>query len=397
LLEAVEEVRWDLWMAVATIGLVLFGVVMVYSASGFIAKERFGGTHYFLVRQVVWAGLGLVAMIGAMRIDYRRWAQPAVVYGLLGVSLLLLVAVLFFPARHGAHRWILIGSWSAQPSELAKIALIIFLARFLAQREAEGWVEDFRMTVVPACVVLGLLAALIMREPDLGTTLMLGAVFVVMMFAGGAPLRHLLKFAPLLLPAIYFFIIRVPWRWERITAFLHPESDPLGSGFQVLQSLIAVGSGGVSGLGLGEGKQKLFYLPEPYADFIYAVIAEELGLIGAVTVVLVFGFLLWRGLAVSRRAPDRFGQLLALGLTTMIIAQAFFNISVVLGLVPTKGIPLPFISSGGSALLFALAAVGILLNISGQEAETGATGATGRRGRRGDSPPESRMGATGRR
>jgi cell division protein FtsW len=366
MLNALEEVRWDLWLAVTTIGLVLFGVVMVYSASGAIAGARFGSSSHFLLRQLVWAALGLGVMLMAMKVDYHHYERPAVIYGLLGLSVFLLVLALFFPARNGAHRWITFGSWSAQPSELAKIALIVFLARFLVRREEEGELEDFKLTMLPACVVMGLLAALIMKEPDLGTTVMLGVVFVVMMFAGGVPLLHLLKLSPLLLPAVYFFIIREPFRWKRILVFLNPESDPQGDGFQVLQSLIAVGSGGISGAGLGEGKAKLFYLPEPHADFIFAVVAEELGLIGAATVVLVFSFFMWRGFKVSRRAPDRFGQLLALGLVTMIIGQAFFNISVVLSLVPTKGIPLPFVSAGGSSLLFALAAVGMLLNISRQ-------------------------------
>jgi len=383
LLRTLEEVRWDLWLAVTTLGLVLFGVVMVYSASGFLASERFGSTHYFLIRQIAWAALGLGAMVIAMRVDYHRYAQPAVVYGLLGVSVFLLVLTLFFPARNGAHRWITYGSWSAQPSELAKIALIIFLARFLSRREEEGEIEGFWTTMLPACAATGLLAALIMKEPDLGTTAMLGVIFVVMMFAGGVPLRQLFKLAPVLLVGGYLFIFRVGWRWDRITAFINPELDPRGKGFQVLQSLIAVGSGGVSGLGLAEGKQKLFYLPEPHADFIFAVIAEELGMIGAATLVLVFGFLMWRGLRASRRAPERFGQLLAVGVTAMIIAQAFFNISVVLSLVPTKGIPLPFVSHGGSSLLFALAAVGMLLNVSEQGVATGGRG-DGAMGRRGD-------------
>jgi cell division protein FtsW len=369
MLHALEEVRWDLWLAVTAIGLVLFGVVMVYSASGAVAAERFGGSHYFLLRQLAWATLGLSAMMIAMRVDYHHYERPAVIYSLLGVSVFLLALALFFPARHGAHRWITFGSWSAQPSELAKIALIIFLARFLTRREEEGEVEDFKRTVLPICVVTGLLAALIMKEPDLGTTLMLGVVFLVMMFAGGVPLKHTLKLSPLLLPAIYLFIFRTGWRWERILVFLHPERDPLGKGFQVLQSLIAVGSGGVRGVGLAEGKQKLFYLPEPHADFIFAVVAEELGLIGGVTLILIFGLFMWRGLVVSQRAPDRFGRLLAVGLVTMIMAQAFFNISVVLSLVPTKGIPLPFVSYGGSSLLFALGAVGVLLNISRQRSE----------------------------
>jgi len=369
ILGALENIRWDLWLAVTTIGLVLFGVIMVYSASGAVAAERFGGAHYFLTRQLMWVALGLGAMMIAMRVDYHYYEQPVVIYGLLGLSVFLLTLALFFPARNGAHRWITFGSWSAQPSELAKIALIIFLARFLTRREEEGEVEDFKLTMLPACVVVGLLAALIMKEPDLGTTLMLGVVFLVMIFAGGVPIKHVLKLSPLLLPAIYLFIFRTGWRWERILVFLHPERDPLGKGFQVMQSLIAVGSGGVSGAGLAEGKQKLFYLPEPHADFIFAVIGEELGLIGGATLILVFGFFMWRGFVISKRAPDRFGQLLALGLVTMIIAQAFFNISVVLSLVPTKGIPLPFVSYGGSSLLFALAAVGVLLNISRQRSE----------------------------
>ncbi|HWQ33464.1 MAG TPA: putative lipid II flippase FtsW [Blastocatellia bacterium] len=363
---SLENTKWDLWLAAATIGLVVFGLVMVYSASGYIAEQRFKvPSYYFLVRQLIWVALGLGAMLVTMRIDYLHYWKPQVVYGLLGISLLLLAAVFFFPARNGAHRWITFGSWSAQPSELAKIALIIFLARFLSVREQAGELGDFMTTVVPASVVAGILALLIIREPDLGTTLMLGIIFIAMMFASGVRIWPLFAFAaPVVLIAGFFFIYMVPWRWERIKIFLDPESDPRNKGFQVVQSLIAVGSGGLSGLGLGEGKQKMSFLPEPHADFIFAVIGEELGFVGAVTVVMVFGFLLWRGLVVSRRAPDRFAQLLSLGLTVMLIAQAFFNISVVLSLVPNKGIPLPFVSAGGSSLLFAMAAIGVLLNIS---------------------------------
>lgn len=363
---SLEKTKWDLWLAAATIGLVVFGLVMVYSASGYIAEQRYHAPSYhFLVRQLIWVALGLGAMLITMRIDYLHYWKPQVVYGLLSLSLLLLAAVFFFPARNGAHRWLTFGSWSAQPSELAKIALIIFLARFLAVREQAGELGDFMTTVIPASVVAGILALLIIREPDLGTTLMLGIIFIAMMFASGVRIWPLFAFAaPVALIAGFFFIYLVPWRWERIRIFLDPESDPQDKGFQVVQSLIAVGSGGLSGLGLGEGKQKLSFLPEPHADFIFAVIGEELGFVGAVTVVLVFGILLWRGLRVSRRAPDRFAQLLALGLTVMLIAQAFFNISVVLSLVPNKGIPLPFVSAGGSSLLFAMAAIGVLLNIS---------------------------------
>jgi cell division protein FtsW len=234
------------------------------------------------------------------------------------------------------------------------------------RREEAGEAGSFKLTVLPAGVVAGLLGALIMEEPDLGTTAMLGVVFVVMLFAGRAPVHHLLAFVPVALVAFYFYVVRVPFRMKRLEAFWNPASDPQGAGYQVMQSLIGVGSGGVSGAGLAEGRQKMSFLPEAHADFIFAVVAEELGLIGAVALVLVFGLLLWRGVRTSLRAEDRFGQLLAVGLTTMIIAQAFFNMSVVLNLLPNKGIPLPFVSYGGSSLVFALAGVGILLNISEQ-------------------------------
>lgn len=358
-LRALDQIRWDLWMAAAAIGLVFFGVVMVYSASG---GER--DTEQYLMTQIKWAGLGLVAMALAMRLDYHFYSRPVVVYGLFLVCIVLLMAVFFFPARNGAHRWISFGSMSGQPSELAKIGLVVFLAWFLTQRQGQGVLDSFTETVIPAAVMTGVLAVLIVREPDLGTTAMLALLFVVMLFVAGVPMRHLLKFAPLVLIGGYYFIGRVSWRWERVIAFIDPESDPRGKSYQVMQSLIAVGSGGVHGAGLGQGKQKLLYLPEAQSDFIFAVIAEELGLIGTVTVVVVFGFLLWRGLRACHRAPDRFGYLLALGLTTMIISQALFNISVVLSLAPTKGIPLPFVSAGGSSLVVTLTALGILLNIS---------------------------------
>jgi cell division protein FtsW len=369
LLAALENARWDLWLAAATLGLVLFGVVMVYSASGVVAAERFGGAHHFLLRHVVWVVLGLGLMFVLMRVDYRHYANPAVVWGLLGASAVLLAAALFFPARNGAHRWITFGPFSAQPSELAKVAFVIFLARFLVRREEADEAGSFKLTLLPAGVIAGLLAALIMKEPDLGTTAMLGVIFVVMLFAGRAPVHHLLALVPVAAVAFYFFVVRVPFRMQRLRVFLDPTIDPQGAGYQVTQSLIGVGLGGVSGAGLAEGRQKMLFLPEAHADFIFAVVAEELGLVGAVALVLVFGLLLWRGVRISLHAGDRFGQLLAIGLTTMLIAQAFFNISVVLNLLPNKGIPLPFVSYGGSSLIFALAAVGILLNISEQGTE----------------------------
>lgn len=365
LLRDIEELRWDLWLAVTTIGLVIFGVVMVYSASAAAARP-----HRFLLAQIVWAALGMLALVALKGFDYHRFAQPSFIYGFLGVCVVLLLVVFLFKPINGAHRWIIIKGFSAQPSELVKIGLVLFLAWFLTERERAHELDNFWATVAPASVVLGVLAVLIVREPDFGTTLMLGVVFVTMLYAAGVPMKHLYRLSPLLLVAALFLVVKVAWRWERIKVFLDPESDPLGKGYQVLQALIAAGSGGVNGLGFGLGKQKLAFLPAPQSDYIFAVIAEELGLVGATTLILTFGFFLYRGLRASRRAPDRLGQLIALGLTTQLVVQAFFNISVAINLLPAKGITLPFVSAGGSSLLVALAAVGILLNVSAQGVET---------------------------
>jgi cell division protein FtsW len=378
LLQTIEGLHWDVWLAATAIGLALFGVIMVYSASAG-AKNPNG----FLYGQIQWTVLGLIAMVLASRIDYHRYAQPGFVYGLLGVCVILLLAVFLFPKVNNAHRWILFKGFSAQPSELAKIALIIFLSWFLSERERDGELSDFWATVAPASVVMGLLGVLILKEPDLGTTIMLGVIFLTMLYAAGAPMKHLYKLSPLLAGAMVYLVIKVAWRWDRVMAFLDPERDPLGKGYQILQSLTAVGSGGVNGMGFGQSKQKLLFLPEPQSDFIFSVIAEELGLVGAATLVLIFGFFLWRGLRAGFRAPDRLGMLLAVGLTTSIVIQAFFNISVALNMIPAKGITLPFISAGGSSLIAALASVGILLNVSEQGGESGRVGER-ERGRAGE-------------
>jgi cell division protein FtsW len=361
LLETIERLRWDLWIAVTAIGLTCFGVVMVYSASA--ASDR---PHKFLLAQVAWAGLGLIGIAIVRHIDYHRYAHPGFIYGFLILCVALLLAVFLFPAINGAHRWLIFNGLSAQPSELAKIALVLFLAWFLSERERDGELSSFWATVAPATVVMGILSVLILREPDLGTTLILGSIFIIMLFAAGVPLGHLIKLSPFLLIGAVWLIVKVAWRWDRIKTFLDPESDPLGKGYQVLQSLIAVGSGGMHGLGFGQSKQKLAFLPAPQSDFIFAVIAEELGFVGASTLVLAYGFFLWRGLRAGRRAPDRLGELIAVGLTTGLVIQAFFNISVAISLLPAKGITLPFVSAGGSSLIVALAASGILLNISEQ-------------------------------
>ncbi|MFN0087595.1 MAG: putative lipid II flippase FtsW [Blastocatellia bacterium] len=361
LFRTVEELRWDIWLAATTIGLTLFGVVMVYSASA--GKRQ---PSAFLFSQAKFAVIGLVAMAIVRRIDYHRYAQPLFVYGFIGICVLLLMVVFLFPPINNARRWITFPGFSAQPSELAKLSLIIFMAWFLSERERDRDLENFWATVAPACVVLGILAALIIKEPDFGTTLMMCGVFLVMLFAVGTPVRHLLNLSPLLAIGLVIFVLKVGWRVRRLLVFLDPESDPDGAGYQIVQSLIAVGTGGIDGLGFGKSRQKLAFLPEANSDFIFSVISEEMGFYGTVAVVLTFGIFLWRGWRAAHRAPDTVGRLLAIGLTAGLIAQAFFNISVALSIVPTKGIPLPLISAGGSSLIVTLMGIGILMNVSEQ-------------------------------
>ncbi len=360
-----KRVGIDKWLFGSTLLLVVIGVVMVFSASAVLAGERFGSPYHFLFRQLGWALAGLAAMAVIMRIDYRRWKHPAVVFSLLGLTTLLLAGVFFLDRSHNTHRWIRLGTFmSFQPSELAKPALIIFLAYFLADRVKS--IDDWRHTLLPAVIPSALFTALIVMQPDLGTALVCLGVTAVILYVAGMRFRYFVYGLVPILPALAYLLIAVPWRLQRVLVFLDPDRDPRGPGFQLTQSLIAVGTGGITGLGLMEGKQKLFYLPEPHTDFIFAVTAEELGLIGAVFVAALFFVFAWRGFRAALRTRDNFGRFLACGITTMIVAQAFFNISVVLALLPTKGIPLPFISYGGSSLFAALASVGVLLNITQQ-------------------------------
>src|SRR5215211_1927234 len=366
-----RKLQADKWLFAATAGLALFGIVMVYSASAVMAQEENGNQYHYVIKQGVWTAIGFGAMLLMMQFDYQRLRDRRIVYGLLGVTTLLLLAVFAFPRINGAHRWIKLASFRMQPSELSKIALAIFLAYFLEKRAGEE--GSFWRTFVPCVAVTGVLAALILKEPDLGTAMMLGVICVVMCFTAGARLLHLgMAAAPGLVVGAGMLLF-VPWRFQRLVTFTNPWADPQNSGFQVVQSLIAIGSGGTGGLGFAQGRQKMFFLPFAHSDFIFAVVGEELGLFGALMVLAVFGILLWRGVRVALRAPDRFGLLLGLGLVAGVVVQALFNISVVLSLVPTKGIPLPFISYGGSSLVPTLVAMGILLNISQHSArEAGA-------------------------
>ena len=345
-----------------TLTLVLTGVVMVFSSSAVLSKEWYGDPNHFAVRHVIAVFLGLVAMFALMKVDYHRYSHPAVVFPLLSIVTALLVIAFIMPSTASTYRWIRFGGLSFQPAELSKLALIVFMAYFLEKRK--GRVNEVAFTLIPVATVSLLFAGVIVMQPDLGTAMSLLIVVGILLFVAGLSLKWFVLAGALSTPFLYILIVLVPWRWERMLSFMNPDSDPLGKGFQVIQSRIAVGTGGIAGVGFMEGQQKLFYLPEPHTDFIFAVVGEELGLIGTVLTLVLFGMFLWRGLRGAARAPDAFGFYLALGITMMIGVQAFFNMSVVLGLLPTKGIPLPFISYGGSSFLVMLAAVGILMNVS---------------------------------
>ncbi len=345
-------------------GLALFGTLMVYSASAMIAHRETGGASQFtyFYKQSAFTLIGLAAMFIASRVDYRRYQGPWFVYGALGLTAAFLIAVFAFPEINGASRWIRFGGLSFQPSELAKITLPVFLAYFLTKNEKS--VGELRSTVIPCVGALILLGGLIVLEPDLGTTIVLCAIFSAVYFAAGAKIVHITVVALVMLVSGAVAILIAPWRVERLMAFLDPFKHADDAGYQVVQSLYAIGSGGVLGEGFAKGQQKLFYLPYPYSDFIFSVVGEEFGLVGTLAVVVAFGLLLWRGSRAALMAPDRFGTLLGIGLITGIIVQALFNISVVISILPAKGIPLPFISYGGSSVIITLLAVGILLNIS---------------------------------
>ena len=337
---------------------------MVFSASAVIAKERFGSPYYFMLKQTLWAIAGVGAMFIMMQVDYRKLKHPALVYSSVAITTLLLILVFFLDRSHNTHRWIKAGPFSFQPSEIAKPVIILYLAYFLEARLRD--IDDWRRTLFPAVIPTLLFSLLIVKQPDLGTAMACCAITGAVLWVAGIHPKYLgYALAGSLVP-LYWLIFRTPWRYQRILAFMDPYSDPQGRGFHMIQSLIAVGTGGVTGQGLMEGKQKLFYLPEPQTDFIYAVIAEEWGLIGSVIIVLLFAFFCYRGLRCAFSTKDNFARILAVGITAMVGVQAFFNISVVLGLLPTKGIPLPFISYGGSSLFITLASVGVLLNITKQ-------------------------------
>ena len=368
----------DRWLFGVTLMLCLLGAVMIFSASAVTAEQQYGHSYYFLLRQAVWLVVGLAGMFALMKLDYHRLREPAVVYPTLCLVLLLLLGTFFLDKSHATHRWIRFGPVGIQPSELAKLSAILYLAWFLDLRRRsatrlEFCKEDFMQTLLPAVAPIFVCVVLVVMQPDLGTSVDIVLIMAAILFVAGLSWKWLVVGAGAAAPLLFVLITHVSYRQARMASFWHPESDPQGAGFQLLQSLIAVGSGGFTGVGLMESKQKLFYLPEAHTDFIYAVICEELGFIGAAVVIALFAVYGWRGMRASFNAPDGFGRMLALGVTAMVLFQSLINFAVVLGMVPTKGIPLPFVSYGGSSLLVMLLATGVLLNIAHQGSSNAAT------------------------
>lgn len=358
-----KRVGVDKWIFFTTLLLVSVGLAMVFSASAVVSQERYHSPYIDVSRQALWALAGVLALIVLMRVDYRRYNSPRFIYPLLAITTIMLLMVYFFHSSHNTHRWIRFGGFfTFQPSEISKPVLVLFLAWFLHTRLDQ--MRDWKNTLLKAAFMPILFILLIVKQPDLGTALVLAGVTAMMLVLAGMEWKYLFAGIAAALPPLFMLLFWVSWRRQRMLVFLHPDSDPQGAGFHINQSLIAVGAGGLTGRGFMEGMQKLFYLPEAQTDFIFANIAEELGFIGAMLIVILFIVFAVRGLRVAFRSHDPFGRLVAFGITTAILLQAFFNISVVLSLVPTKGIPLPLISSGGTSIFVTLAEIGILLNIS---------------------------------
>jgi cell division protein FtsW len=357
---------FDFILLAAALTLTVLGVVMVYSASAISAEQTMGKPLYFFVRQLIWAVVSLTAMVWISGIDYNRlreWLAP-----IYGVTATLLLAALFFRPIAGARRWIHLGPIGIQPAEFAKLTSVIFLASYLDRKHSKLGTPTHGL-LIPLGVI-GVLLVLIGKEPDLGTpALMFGAVLLVL-FVAGARMRWLFAAIGAAVPVVAEELWRKPYRRARLMTFLKPFENIKGTGYQLAQAILAVGSGGWFGKGFGASQLKLMYLPKPYTDFIFPVICEELGLLGAFAVLSLYATILVRGIRIARHAPNLFGTLLACGITFTIVLQAFFNIAMAIGLLPTKGIPLPFLSFGGSSLLSTLIGIGILLSISRQSKES---------------------------
>ncbi|MEH7122956.1 stage V sporulation protein E [Bacillus sp. JJ1532] len=353
----------DLILIIVTLTLLSVGLTMVYSASAIWAEYKFDDSFFFAKRQLLFAGVGIAAMFFIMNVDYWTWRTWAKVIVIICFVLLILVLIPGIGnVRNGSRSWIGVGAFSIQPSEFMKLAMIAFLAKYLSERQK--LITSFTKGLIPSLGIVFLAFGLIMLQPDLGTGTVMVGTCLVMIFIAGGRISHFLGLGLLGLGGFAALILSAPYRIKRITSFLDPWEDPLGSGFQIIQSLYAIGPGGLFGLGLGQSRQKFFYLPEPQTDFIFAILSEELGFIGGSFVILLFSLLLWRGIRIALGAPDLFGSFLAVGIIAMIAIQVMINIGVVIGLMPVTGITLPFLSYGGSSLTLMLLAIGVLLNIS---------------------------------
>ncbi|HXC61152.1 MAG TPA: putative lipid II flippase FtsW [Nitrospiria bacterium] len=353
----------DKTVIIVTLLLVSIGVVMVYSASAVLAVRHYGDSFYFFKRQLVWAAMGVLTLMIFAMIPFSVWHRFSTPIFLLTCGLLLIVLIPSMGMEaNGSRRWLKLGGFSFQPSEAAKLAIVFYLARYLSRKGSQ--LQDFFHGFSPPVVMVGVVLLLVMAEPDLGTAVLIGVVGGCLLFVGGARWRHLLTLAVLLIPVVAGLILGTGYRRQRLMAFLDPWNHQADGGFQAVQSFLALGGGGPLGTGLGEGRQKLFFLPEPHTDFIFSVLGEELGFLGAAAVLILFLILISRGLMISIRANQPFGYYLGLGISLMLGIQVMLNIGVVTGLLPTKGLTLPFLSYGGSSLVTSLAEVGILLNVS---------------------------------
>jgi cell division protein FtsW len=353
----------DLILIIVTLSLLSIGLIMVYSASAIWADYKFDDSFYFAKRQLLFACVGVIAMFFIMNVDYWTWRTSGKL--LIIVCFVLLLAVLvpgIGMERNGSRSWIGVGAFSIQPSEFMKLAMIAFLAKYLSERQK--LITSFKKGMLPSLSLVFLAFGLIMLQPDLGTGTVMVGTCLVMIFISGARISHFVGLGLLGVAGFVGLVLSAPYRMERITSFLDPWEDPLGSGFQMIQSLYAIGPGGLFGLGLGQSRQKFFYLPEPQTDFIFAIISEELGFIGGSLVLFLFALMLWRGIRIALGAPDLYGSLVAVGIIGMVAIQVMINIGVVTGLMPVTGITLPLLSYGGSSLTLMLMAIGVLLNIS---------------------------------
>jgi cell division protein FtsW len=359
-----RQLSFDRMIFGSAILLVIVGLVMIYSASAIIAMQKTGGAnpYYFFSRQCLWLGAGAILMLLVMRIDHERLRDPRLIGLLLGGVIVALVLVLFQPTINGTRRWFSLGTASFQPAEFAKPVMVLFLASYLARREEK--INELLSTLLPLLGGIAVVSGLILVQPDFGTALTIAFVCAALIFVAGLSWGRIALFSMALVPALSVILLSAEYRRDRLLVFLNPEADPLGKGFQAMQSLIALGTGGMTGLGIGNGRQKLFYLPEPHTDFIFSIIGEELGFVGALLLLGLFAFLCWRGLRIVQRTTDRFTFYAALGCTLLLGVQALINASVALCLLPTKGLPMPLVSYGGSSLVASLVSVGLLLNFS---------------------------------